>query len=205
MSITKLLVGICMCFAVIATLWGMRILIGFDQTAGAMGVAPARWPAPSEIPRDPARPQLLVFVHPFCPCSAATLEELERMTARRTRTSVQPQMTVLFVRPRGAKGWRSAGLWDTARQLAGAHVMWDEDGQEAHRFGALTSGDILLYEAHGILLFHGGVTGSRGHAGDNYGADELTLALDSGRPVRAPQMVFGCSLAGVGLLAPARE
>ena len=37
------------------------------------------------------------------------------------------------------------------------------------RFGAETSGQTLLYDRDGRLLFSGGTTGSRGHDGDNAG------------------------------------
>jgi hypothetical protein len=185
--------------SVVATLFGLRVLMGFDQTAGVRAEAPVRWPVPSAIQLASDRSTLLVFAHPFCGCTAATLEELARIPARRQPKSPQPAVTVLFARPKGS-GWRTSPLWDNARQLAGTHhiasVIWDDEGREARRFGVRTSGEVLLYDRHGELLFHGGVTGSRGHAGDNYGADQLMAALDSGLPAKTAHLVFGCALAG---------
>jgi hypothetical protein len=181
----------------------MRLLVGFDQTPGALGVALPRWPMSTAIHRNPDLQQMLVFLHPFCPCSAATLAELARVPARRPRDIPQPEIKILFVRPRGATEWRAGRLWDTAQKLPGAEVMWDEGGEEADRFGAQTSGAVFLYNSGGSLLFHGGVTGSRGHAGDNYGADQLILALNSGRPVSGKHLVFGCALtAPIGVAQP---
>jgi len=181
----------------VATLFGLRVLMEFDQTAGARAEAPARWPAPSAIQPAGDRPTLLVFAHPFCGCTAATLGELDRIPARRSPNSLQPAITVLFARPKGS-GWQTSPLWDHARQLAGGHVtvnvLWDDEGREARRFGVRTSGEVLLYDRHGDLLFHGGVTGSRGHAGDNFGADQLVAALDSGLPAKTAHLVFGCAL-----------
>jgi hypothetical protein len=184
------------------TLFGLRILRGFDQTAGVGAEAPARWPLPSTIQLANDRPTLLVFAHPFCGCTAATLGELARIPARRSPKSLQPAITILFVRPKRS-GWLASPLWDNARQLAGANVIWDEEGREARRFGVRTSGEVLLFDRYGDLLFHGGVTGSRGHAGDNYGADHLVAALDSGMPVQTGHLVFGCALASSGSLAAA--
>lgn len=194
MSSRGLLAAGLMGFAIVATLSGVRILIRFDQTPGARSVAPPHWPIASAIQRHPDHGKLLVFVHPFCPCSTATLAELARILTRQSARAPQLEATILFVRPKGATGWQPGHLWDTARELPGAHVMWDEDGQEAQRFGARTSGEVFLYDSRGDLLFHGGITGSRGHAGDNYAADQSILALNSGRPARSAHLVFGCAL-----------
>jgi hypothetical protein len=81
--------------------------------------------------------------------------------------------------------------------MAGVSAAWDPDGREARVFGAQTSGVVFLYDTHGELLFEGGITGSRGHAGENFGADRLAAALRSGRPgAGTPSPVFGCSLTG---------
>jgi hypothetical protein len=75
--------------------------------------------------------------------------------------------------------------------------MRDDGGVEARRFGVKTSGTVLLYSALGRLLFHGGITGSRGHEGDNYGITRLAAALRGGAgdtAVPVVSRVFGCAL-----------
>jgi hypothetical protein len=79
-------------------------------------------------------------------------------------------------------------------------MLWDEGGVEARGFAARASGDVLLYSPAGKLLFQGGITGSRGHEGDNYGlsrlADLLAVpAAESAIPVTS--RIFGCELAPV--------
>lgn len=182
-------------FSALSTLFGMRALISFDQTPGATGAVPRQWPASSAVQRIGGRPELLVFLHPFCSCSDATVAELAQLSARRKADGPAPAITVLFFRPRNS-GWAPGALWKKAqgRDLQAAHVVWDDDGREAKRFGARTSGYTLLYSSKGELLFGGGVTASRGHQGDNYGLDELAASLDSGRPASAPTRVFGCAL-----------
>ena len=59
-------------------------------------------------------------------------------------------------------------------------MLRDDDGAEARRFGAETSGQTLLYDEHGALLFSGGITGARGHAGDNAGRASLVALLNRG-------------------------
>jgi hypothetical protein len=189
--------------SVVATLFGLSFLMGFDQTPGARAGAPVRWPASSAVQRAGGRPALLVFAHPFCGCTEATLGELAKITARRARKSPRPAITILLTRPKGS-AWQRSPLWDDARRLIGANVVWDEDGREARLFQVLTSGEVLLYGPGGELLFEGGVTGSRGHAGDNYGAAGLAAALDSGLPAKTAHPVFGCALAASGLRAAAK-
>ena len=78
--------------------------------------------------------------------------------------------------------------------IPGVRVLVDVDGREAARFGARTSGTVLVYSPHGALLFAGGITASRGHSGDNLGRDAVVTILDRGQPDRTATPVFGCPL-----------
>jgi hypothetical protein len=178
--------------SVFSTLVGMAALIKFDQTAGPSDAAPPGWPSQSGIKRLKGRAEIVVFAHPFCSCTDATIAELEQLLARGKPGATRPPITVLFFRPRNS-GWAPNGLWKKAQSLPEAHVVWD-DGSEAKRFGARVSGYVLLYSPEGNLLFRGGITGSRGHRGDNYGLDELAASLDSNRPAHGSNPVFGCAL-----------
>jgi hypothetical protein len=46
------------------------------------------------------------------------------------------------------------------------------------------------------LIFSGGITASRGHAGENAGVLALVALLTHGRPERRATSVFGCPLFG---------
>src|SRR4051794_7314844 len=85
---------------------GLSQMWAYESAAGA----PARPPLQldSLTPR-PALPTLLVLLHPHCPCSLATVDELANlMRDCRDRLSV----TVLMVRPEGAApGWEHTDLW----------------------------------------------------------------------------------------------
>ena len=91
-------------FRLIAALWlavviGGAILLNLHATTpGQQGEAPARWPVASRLARSTSGATLLVFVHPYCPCSRTTLGELAAiMAACRGRVTAQ----VLFVAARG--------------------------------------------------------------------------------------------------------
>jgi hypothetical protein len=99
-------------------------------------------------------------------------------------------------------GWERTDLWDSAAAIPGVHVMSDERGAQARVFGALVSGQTMLYDATGSLLFSGGITGARGHEGDNPSRTALTSMLvgQLTDPIRTP--VFGCYLQAEADLAP---
>jgi hypothetical protein len=177
-------------FSAVCTLTGTGMLFRFDQTAGAVSGVPARWPASSVIERSGRSGALLVFVHPYCSCTVATLHEIATLSAGTVST------TVLFYRPKNS-GWQPGSLWrKVEHEIPAARQVWDDDGREAMRFGARTSGFAVLYDPKGDLLFHGGVTGSRGHEGDNLGIEQLRASIDTGRPTPRASLVFGCALAG---------
>jgi hypothetical protein len=58
----------------------------------------------------------------------------------------------------------------------------------------MTSGQTVLYDNEGALLFSGGITGARGHAGDNAGRTSLVELLNRGAAGRSRTSVFGCPL-----------
>ena len=138
------------------------------------------------------RARLLVFAHPQCPCSRATVRELSAIMAQ-NRRSVDAY--VLFLAPQSEGDlWVKGALWQEAAGIPGLHLVEDSGGREAQLFGASTSGQVLLYDSRGRLLFKGGITAARGHVGPNAGSEAiLHLLLGSAGP-RKTTPVFGCSL-----------
>ncbi len=83
---------------------------------------------------------------------------------------------------------------DYGRRLS-ATVHFDGEGDERRRFRAFTSGQVLVYDVAGRLVFDGGLTAARGHAGPNPGQAALFELLTDKRTVaRKAWPVFGCPL-----------
>jgi len=103
--------------------------------------------------------------------------------------------SVLFLSPEGVpSNWSRTDTWRAASRIPGVTVMEDEGGREAALFGASTSGQVVVYDEEGRLMFSGGITPSRGHPGENAGRSRI-VSLVSGRPVdRRISQVFGCAL-----------
>src|SRR4051812_12357486 len=60
---------------------GTIAMVRYSEAPGMAAPAPDSWPANSRLSRDPHRPTLLMFLHPRCPCSRASVGELERLLA----------------------------------------------------------------------------------------------------------------------------
>ncbi|HTC21602.1 MAG TPA: hypothetical protein VK859_12185, partial [bacterium] len=85
-------------------------------------------------------------------------------------------------------------LVSSARRIPDTRVVIDLDGSEAARFGARTSGQVVLYDEGGRLLFNGGITEGRGHIGDNAGLQRIVSLVKTGRADKNDSLVFGCPL-----------
>jgi len=171
---------------------GFYLLAQYGGTPGAAGEPPQQWPSHTSIELNPSGDTLVMFVHPHCPCTRSSLTELQRTLTSCSR-SVTPW--IVFYKPSTmSAGWEQSDLWHSAIAIPGAHVISDPDGAEAKRFHALTSGQTVLYDAGGKLLFSGGVTGSRGHEGDNAGEAAIEELVNSATSECRQTPVFGCPI-----------
>jgi hypothetical protein len=171
---------------------GLWVLWAYENRPGKGANSPTRWPGETRLVRSPGQPTLVLLAHPQCTCTRASLDELAEVLGR---VQTPPKTYVLFLKPsQFFDGWEKTDLWRKASSLPNVTIVRDDDGLEAEKFGAVTSGQTLLYDATGQLIFSGGVTGARGHTGDNAGRAALIALLDRKEPSRRATSVFGCSL-----------
>jgi len=172
--------------AAMAGLWA------YKDTPGAVVASPPAWPAESRLAHARGTPALVMFVLPMCPCTRASLTELNALLQAAKGTV---DAHVVIVLPEGADAaWREQGSNAQARAIPGATVHEDMGGREARIFQARTSGLVLFFDGDDRLRFSGGITGSRGHEGDNAGAEAVDELLRGGTPRIASWPVFGCAL-----------
>jgi hypothetical protein len=167
---------------------------GVPQGAGP----PVRWPEGTQLARSEGGDSLLLFVHPNCPCTQATIVELERLLSsfQSTGRLDRLELWVVAAIPRCApKKWTFTSLIERSLRLPKAKLCLDHGGIESSRFAALTSGTVMLYSPGGRLRYFGGVTAARGHAGANAGIATLARLLtgESGSTSAVPAL--GCRLA----------
>jgi hypothetical protein len=172
---------------------GLRFMMNYERTPGATGEVPSAWPTASALKPATDRATLLLFAHPRCPCTRATIGELAKVMAHTQKTL--RACVIFFQPPNTDRAWTDTDLQESAAAIPGVTVLRDRNGVEAKRFGAETSGHALLFAADGRLLFSGGITASRGHAGENAGESAIvSIANGHGTP-RRTSLVFGCSFA----------
>jgi hypothetical protein len=171
---------------------GLWFLWGYENVPGVAAQPPQQWPAASRIKPAQDQTTLIMLAHPHCPCTRASIGELASIMAHS-----QGRLTayVVFVRAeRSARELEETDLWQSASRIPGVHVVLDVDDHEAHLFHAATSGQAMLYDPKGRLLFTGGITASRGHFGDNAGAGAIVSLVNAAVPERTETSVFGCPL-----------
>jgi hypothetical protein len=174
------------CALCLAAVWS------YKATPGRMERACSAWPADSEMAPSRDLPTLVLFLHPRCPCSRASVEELAAiLTAAPGAAAVH----VALYRPGNQPlAWATTDVWSSVSKFPGVSVRFDVDAVEARRFGAATSGHALLFDRHGRLEFSGGITGVRGHEGINPGRQAVIDLLHSKGPALAAAPVFGCPI-----------
>lgn len=171
---------------VVAALAGLQ---STKSTPGEDAAAPLVWPAESALERG-SKPTLVLFAHPRCPCTRASLAELELLMGK---VGGKVSATVALALPENVgPEWEKSELVEIAAAIPGVRVVFDRQRRESRRFGARTSGQVVYYDREGRLLFAGGITASRGHEGDNAGLNRLISIIEGGRAAGAP--VFGCPL-----------
>lgn len=176
----------------IAATAGMGALWAYENGPGDAAVAPRRWPVESALSMPGSHARLVVVAHPKCPCTRATLRELERLMAE---NDGRLETDILFTMPRGAQASDfQTDLYERASRIPNVRVHRDESGAETRLFGAATSGQTLLYDRHGTLLFAGGITPGRGHEGDNAGRSAIYRHLRDDGDAATTASVFGCGL-----------
>ena len=168
---------------------GVVIAFGYSTTAGAAGATPSTWPSDSVIRPTSDGFTVVMFLHPSCSCSVASLHELADAVGQ----GGAPHHVVLAFAD--TSGDPTGGVaWSAADRVPGATRWIDRGGVEAARFGAVTSGFTVVYDRRGALRFAGGVTAARGEVGDNIGRRQVAAALAGDSNDVRRHAVFGCAI-----------
>jgi hypothetical protein len=177
---------------VLIVLSGFLLLSAYAARPGNSGKPPGRWPRASEVPFDSSRPNLLIFLHPECPCSRASVTELAYVLDRFGDRVSAHAIVVDHQNSRELRG--SCGILDDLVSVPTLLTWIDQGAVESSRFRVATSGHVLLYNSRGWLTYSGGITAARGHVGRSFGRDAV-LAQITGHGDAAPESpVFGCRL-----------
>jgi hypothetical protein len=181
---------------ILVAIWlvlALCVMIAFERREAApsqLGVTSAQ--GASALPfLSPGHESLVMFAHPQCPCTGASLSQLDHLMLYAGKAKVW----VVFLKPKSEPvAWVHSNLWQAASKLKGVRVLEDLDGKLCQSAGAYTSGLVVLYSSNGAELFRGGLTASRGHEGESAGLNVLKQYFETGKLSAKSTPVFGCSL-----------
>ena len=157
---------------------GTAYWAAYDSTPGQAGHVPIR--------RESTSAELVLFVHPKCPCARSALAVVARLDPDFGK------VRIVFVGHFGAEpDWWTGRNWESA----GDRAERDEGGTIAQSYGVRTSGHAVLYDADGRLRFSGGVAPARSAAPEieRQIAEWKRLLTEYDSPA-VTRPVFGCPL-----------
>lgn len=174
-----------------ALCWLYTRVLSYEALSGPPQQAPASWPTECNYKRTPGYYSLILFAHPHCPCTKASLHELAKLMSK----SKELKAHVFFLKPRNMPtNWAKTAMYDEALTIPGVSVSVDCDAFQSSLFHAHTSGEAMLFSPAGQLRFSGGITAGRGHEGDNQGASTILKLIEDASTSSKSTPVFGCAL-----------
>ncbi|WP_286766000.1 MULTISPECIES: RedB [Rhodopirellula] len=174
---------------------GMTQLVSYSSQPGKVGQSVPELLPCSLSGEEPFRgadqTTVLIFYHPHCPCTRATIRCMERMIAS---FASQPNIVAYAFIPSGeVDSWIESETTDKLRSFGNVSIVADHDAKASRQFDVATSGHVLVYN-DARLSFSGGITPSRGHEGscDSGAAFLNSINGESNQRVKWP--VFGCAI-----------
>ena len=147
-------------------------------------------PRATQLPISKQGPTLIAFLHAKCPCSRASINEIDRLL-----TSHGKDLKTIFVFSKEKDlelAWiQESELYKKAQKMS-VEIIIDPNNSEAKVFKAQTSGKVFLVSPKQEILFQGGVTASRGHEGNNSGITAIQKILAGKNSQIDFQPSFGC-------------
>lgn len=173
---------------------GLHALMKYSSAEGRVAEVASAWPQEIKLLKGDSK-HLVLFIHPGCSCSSASLSEFSRLMSQEMAEELTAEI-VFMKTPKLENLFEENPLIKKASLVARTKISFDESGEEAKRFGAETSGMSYLYGDSGELLFSGGLTMARGHEGRSAGvaAIEEQLKNTSSNISRKVALVFGCDI-----------
>lgn len=179
-------------------MWGGLLFIGhlvlfeYEMTASPLADTKRIFPEKSVVQLARGRQNIILFIHPMCPCTMASVDELAELMHVGQEDAIG---TVIALMPTELKSeWSSQPVFSALKRIRNVSISYDSDGSQAATFGATTSGHVLIYDGRGVLQFSGGITASRGHSGDNANLQAAKNIILDRNPKFATTPVLGCAL-----------
>jgi hypothetical protein len=166
-----------------ALLWAGLVTYGFGLW-NAYELRPGEIPDPTVVSVSSRSPtgswRVMMFVHPHCPCSQASVQELRRVLQELARVAPEEsvQASILIVRPPEAPtGWEHGEILREVQRWNEVSVTVDQGGETARQWAVATSGHVIVLDPQGRVRFRGGITSGRGRQGNSLGSQRIVQMI----------------------------
>ncbi len=182
--------------SLLISFWAVIIALGmlqfyrYETREGAKEVSNKSWPEGTSLSYSKSKFSWVMGIHPKCPCSLATVGNLERLF----RYIEEPFHITALVRQDPLSDESKSKVVRRLSKLPQVSIFFDERGETAAKFGMLTSGDSRIYNRSGELIFAGGITINRSHEGWSPGASLILEQMSKGSKKSVELPVFGCNI-----------
>ena len=180
-------------FWLIGSAGGYFYMFSYNSRPAELAVVSQHWPVRTSLKKTAGSYELVMAVHPQCPCTRASVAELNKILLK---MNGKVRAHALVYKPFELSDiWTRTETTGRLDELPFTNVHRDMNGVKALDFGLTTSGQVLLYAPDGKLAFNGGLTAFRGHEGPSLG-QKIVYDIVAGRqPSTSVSKVFGCGLA----------
>jgi hypothetical protein len=166
------------------------LFYSFSTTAGKHTVM-MRWPASEALPLLHDKPNILIFLHPKCSCSVASIAEFRRLV---DSLSGRVHVRAILMKYQQVRSKEIPEGFASLFEIPEIKISRDDDGIISKSLGALTSGIVYLIDEEGLVVYQGGLTASRGHGGITAGSEFIRAWVTKRDDKTFMQKVFGCHL-----------
>ena len=190
-ALSALSVSIAICVWLGLALFGLIQGARYDATPAKAHYSKVDWPD-SRLTLGAKGYTIVLFAHPACPCTGASLHQLREASAR-----AREPLTIYIVSSFPATFPRNQAIKSNeriAQEIRGASRVEDKGCKIAAAFRATTSGQCFVYDAAGKQVFQGGLTRARGHTGDSKGLESILALINAGSSTAERTPIFGCPL-----------
>jgi len=175
-----------------AALGGSLYMFVYESRPAPRSALAQVWPEQIGLARNPGGFSLVMAVHPKCSCTRASVAELNKLMLG---FAGRVHAVALVIKPFELPDlWSESDVTARLREIPNVEMVRDLGGAKAGAFGAQSSGQILLYDPAGQLVFDGGITAFRGHEGPSVGGETLKQLVAGTGVAGTHTKVFGCSL-----------
>jgi len=175
-----------------AAVFGISSLHKYSSTPAPSDPPRGNWPLASAIVPCSTKSTFVIFLHPHCPCSRASVAAMNEIMNTFPNSA---EFHAVFVRPAGVNAdWLQSDLYQACKGNDRLVTSIDDNGVEAVKFGAKASGQTYIYDANHQLAFSGGLTSGRGmeEKGEERKMVASALIKRQNSPLHSP--TFGCAL-----------